>query len=164
MLCGWRHTGLMLWRPGSKPWVWSQAEQSYKSGPLEGWEIELERAQGSAGLGEGTSRAINCQESSSRMGAAGRTGGSGFGVRWVSRALYGGWSRDKRLESMCPVPFPVWDKWPCPCLSRRSHLFEQGCLLMVPGISGCTTAQPRPRLGYGDVCNQFPTQRYTSSS
>lgn len=131
MLCGWRHTRLMPWRPGSKPWVWSQAKQSYGSGSPEGWEIELEHAQASAGPGEGTSRAVSCQQSSSGTGAAGRTGGSGLGVRRPSRELWGGCSRDKGLEDTCPAPFWLQDTWPCPCLSHRSRLFERGCLLSV---------------------------------
>lgn len=100
----------MPWRPGSKPWVWSQAKQSYRSGSPRGWEIELGCAQASAGTGEGTSRAINHHESSSRMGAAGRTRGSGFGVRRPSRELQqdsGGSCEDKGLEDTWPAPFPV---------------------------------------------------------
>lgn len=94
----------MLWRPGSKPWVWSQAEQSYRSGPLEGWEIELEHAQGSAGSGEGTSRAINCIKQL-KDGGCWQDWGSGFGVRQTSRALQG-WEQRQEAGAHMPSAFP----------------------------------------------------------
>jgi len=107
----------MSWRPGSKPWVWSQANKSYTSGSLEGWETELEHAQGSTGPGEGMSGAINCQESGSRLGAAGKTRESGLEVRRPSRASWQeprGSCGDKGLQDICPAPFLALDKWPCP--------------------------------------------------
>lgn len=69
-----------------------------------------------------------------------------------------GWSTHAQCLSQSGTSGPA-------LASAAGHIcLNRAAFSWCPGISGCITGQPRPRLGYGDVCNQFPTQRYTSCS